>query len=212
MKLDHMVQNRNNFEPFIEDDQKFDDYISMMTIDGKWGGNLEIQVLIINIKALSMRFKVNLYIHIYNHPMYIVRNFDSPFRNVHLSYHDGVLINLFNNHYNSVRLADDLADEVPLTITNNIIQGIKQTSDLSTLLQIEEKNNEVLDEDENKSDISDSENEEENKNISEKKNDNQFIYDNVTIKASNEKNKKKCIKMIFSPKEGKFMPEQSNIL
>jgi hypothetical protein len=39
-----MVENRDNFEPFIEDDQKFDSYIEEMSRDGKWGGNLEIQV------------------------------------------------------------------------------------------------------------------------------------------------------------------------
>jgi hypothetical protein len=54
-----------------------------MQRDGIWGGNLEIQ-------ALAMRFSVNFYIHIYNHPMYIVRNFDNPMKNIHLSYHDGV--------------------------------------------------------------------------------------------------------------------------
>ena len=39
-----MVNNRENFEPFIEDDQKFDDYIIELSKDGVWGGNLEIQV------------------------------------------------------------------------------------------------------------------------------------------------------------------------
>ena len=85
-----MIQNRSNFEPFIEDDKKFDDYIEEMSNDGKWGGNLEIQVKTYIIKALSMRFNVNFYIHIYNHPIFIVRNFEFPFTNVHLSYHDGV--------------------------------------------------------------------------------------------------------------------------
>lgn len=46
-----------------------------------------------------MRFEVNIYIHIYNHPMYIIKNHDKPMKNLQLSYHDGVifldLINLF---------------------------------------------------------------------------------------------------------------------
>jgi OTU domain-containing protein 3 len=44
-QIKHMVENRDNFEPFIEDDQKFDAYIEEMSRDGKWGGNLEIQVI-----------------------------------------------------------------------------------------------------------------------------------------------------------------------
>jgi OTU domain-containing protein 3 len=80
-----MLANENDFKFFIEDDKSFPDYMKEMQKDGIWGGNLEIQ-------ALAMRFSVNFYIHIYNHPMYIVRNFDNPMKNVHLSYHDGVSI------------------------------------------------------------------------------------------------------------------------
>lgn len=39
-----------------------------------------------------MRFQVNIYIHIYNHPMYIIKNHDDPMKNIQLSYHDGVII------------------------------------------------------------------------------------------------------------------------
>lgn len=37
-----------------------------------------------------MKFQVNIYIHIYNHPMYIIKNHDKPMKNLQLSYHDGV--------------------------------------------------------------------------------------------------------------------------
>ena len=37
-----MEQNRDDFEPFIEDDEKFDDYLNRMSWDKEWGGNLEI--------------------------------------------------------------------------------------------------------------------------------------------------------------------------
>ena len=81
-----MLDNENDFKFFIEDDKTFDDYIKEMSKDGTWGGNLEIQ-------AISMKFKINFHIHIYNHPMYIVKNYDIPFKNIHLSYHDGVEYN-----------------------------------------------------------------------------------------------------------------------
>ncbi len=51
-----MVQNRPNFEPFMEDDEKFDDYIAEMRKDGEWGGNQEIV-------ALATRFCINIAIH-----------------------------------------------------------------------------------------------------------------------------------------------------
>jgi len=37
-----------------------------------------------------MRFEVNIYIHIYNHAMYIIKYHDKPMKNLQLSYHDGV--------------------------------------------------------------------------------------------------------------------------
>ncbi len=78
-----MKENENDFKFFIEDDKTFENYLADMSKDGTWGGNLEIQ-------AMSMRFNVNFYIHIYNHAMYIVKNFDQPMKNIHMSYHDGV--------------------------------------------------------------------------------------------------------------------------
>ena len=39
-----MIDNKDHFENYIEDDIKFDDYIENMKKDGKWGGNLEIYV------------------------------------------------------------------------------------------------------------------------------------------------------------------------
>jgi len=56
-----------------------------------------------------MRFQINFYIYIYDHPMFIIRNFDTPKRDVHLSYHEG-------QHYNSVRLIGDDGSTVPQRI------------------------------------------------------------------------------------------------
>ncbi len=57
-----------------------------------------------------MRFKVNFYIHIFKQPIFIVRNWDNPVRDVHLSFQD-------ESHYNSVRLESDVGDTIPLKIS-----------------------------------------------------------------------------------------------
>jgi len=57
-----------------------------------------------------MRFNINFVIHIFEHPMYIVRNFDNPRKELHLSYHEG-------QHYNSVRLIGDDGETIPKKIS-----------------------------------------------------------------------------------------------
>lgn len=109
-----MKEHEDHFKNFIEDDVTFEDYIANMSRDKVWGGNLEIQ-------ALSMRFNVNFYIHIYDHPMYIVKNFESPFKSIQLSYHEG-------KHYNSVRLIDDFEDDIPKEIPLSMINCVQMTS------------------------------------------------------------------------------------
>ncbi len=78
-----MKENEDHFKFFVTDDIPFDKYILDMSEDGIWGGNLELY-------AISMKFEVNIYIHIYNHPMYIIKNHHNPMKNLQLSYHDGV--------------------------------------------------------------------------------------------------------------------------
>ncbi len=41
---DFMVENRDGFEPFIEDDEPFDKYMANMRKEAEWGGHLELQV------------------------------------------------------------------------------------------------------------------------------------------------------------------------
>lgn len=98
--VDHMLNNRFDFEPFIEDDVPFDDYIEEMEKDGEWGGNLEIQ-------ALSIRYQFNVIVHQLDAPIFGITNFDpNVVRTIHLTYHLG-------EHYNSVRLADDFNNNEP---------------------------------------------------------------------------------------------------
>ena len=91
--INYMKENKDTFQPFIEDDEPIDKYIERMSKNTEWGGNLEIY-------ALSMLLEANFYIYIYEHPMYIVKNFEKPKKNVLLTYHDG-------KHYNSLRKKEE---------------------------------------------------------------------------------------------------------
>ncbi|GMN30251.1 hypothetical protein TIFTF001_002736 [Ficus carica] len=94
VKYRSMVENREMFEPFIEDDVPFDEYCQSMEKDGTWAGHMELQ-------AASLVTRTNICIHRSMSPRWYIRNFDdSGVRMVHLSYHDG-------EHYNSVRLKED---------------------------------------------------------------------------------------------------------
>ncbi len=57
-----------------------------------------------------MKFNVNIYIHIYKKPMFIIKNFESPLRDIHMSYHEG-------QHYNSIRKLGDVGDSLPQKIS-----------------------------------------------------------------------------------------------
>lgn len=88
--MDYIEVNKEDFQPFVEDDRDFDDYVADMRRDGWWAGNLELQ-------ALSKMLEVNIRVHQLNGPAYDVRNFTgSHARVMHLSYHS-------NEHYASVR-------------------------------------------------------------------------------------------------------------
>ena len=91
--VNYMKENKDTFQPFIEDDEPIDKYIERMSKSSEWGGNLEIY-------ALSMVLEANFYIYIHEHPMYIVKNFEKPKKNVMLTYHDG-------KHYNSLRKLEE---------------------------------------------------------------------------------------------------------
>lgn len=94
--IEYMRANKDEFQPFIEDDQTIDEYIDQMEKDKEWGGNLEIY-------AMSKILRVNFYIYIYQHPIYIVNNFDNPRQNIMLTYHEG-------KHYNSLRRLEEKKD------------------------------------------------------------------------------------------------------
>lgn len=40
--MDHIENNRDAFEPYMEDDESFDDYMGRMRGDAEWGGHQEL--------------------------------------------------------------------------------------------------------------------------------------------------------------------------
>ena len=87
----YMIANRIDFEPFIEDDEKFDTYVTRMATDGVWAGNLELQ-------AASKVCFANLCVHQPNQPRWEIVTYPrAQQRYFHVTYTDG-------EHYNSVRL------------------------------------------------------------------------------------------------------------
>lgn len=55
--------HREDFEPFIEDDESFDAYMSRLTKDGEWGGHQELY-------ACSRLLNVSFIIHQFQAPVY----------------------------------------------------------------------------------------------------------------------------------------------
>ncbi|KAG8384357.1 hypothetical protein BUALT_Bualt04G0109700 [Buddleja alternifolia] len=94
MVVGFIKNNREMFEPFVEDEVPFDEYCRTMGEDGTWAGHMELQ-------AASLVTRCNICIHRRMSPRWYIQNFDKhEARMIHLSYHDG-------EHYNSVRSKDD---------------------------------------------------------------------------------------------------------
>mmetsp|Transcript_23366 Transcript_23366/g.59917 ORF Transcript_23366/g.59917 Transcript_23366/m.59917 type:complete len:391 (-) Transcript_23366:303-1475(-) len=95
----YMRQRPDDFQPFIEDDEAFGDYLERMAQDGQWAGHLELQ-------ALSLLLRANINVHQAEQPVWVISNFPADAASLHLSYHLG-------EHYNSVRLKEDIASSKP---------------------------------------------------------------------------------------------------
>ena len=147
--IEYMKVNKDTFIPFLEEDEPFDTYIEKIAKSGEWGGNLEIY-------ALSMALKSNFYIYIHEQPIYVVKNWEEPEKNIMLTYHNG-------KHYNSLRKLEeknneDKEKELKREENKNDNKKEKENED------IKEKNDNEKKESEN--------NEEKNKNKENEKEDN----------------------------------------
>lgn len=95
------------YSPFIEDDETIDQYLSDMSKDGSWGGQIELQ-------ALSAKYQFNSIVHQVDNPIMAFQNFKwGTVPTLHFSYHLG-------EHYNSVRLVDDPCLGPPLPIGHDL--------------------------------------------------------------------------------------------
>eukprot|EP00752_Nemacystus_decipiens_P004306 g3935.t1 len=90
--MDHIESNRDSFEPYMEDDESFDDYLGRMRGDAEWGGHQELV-------AASQLFKANVVVHQLKAPRFFIP-FEKARLTIHLSYHG-------EHHYNSVRAIGD---------------------------------------------------------------------------------------------------------
>eukprot|EP00826_Nyctotherus_ovalis_P025167 TRINITY_DN1946_c0_g2_i8.p1 TRINITY_DN1946_c0_g2~~TRINITY_DN1946_c0_g2_i8.p1 ORF type:complete len:329 (-),score=88.42 TRINITY_DN1946_c0_g2_i8:92-1078(-) len=115
--VEFIEQNEDYFAPFVENDGLFEDYVAEMKKDAVWGGNIEIQ-------AFTMLYSMNAVVHIYNQPAYIFET-KEPQKAIHLSYHQG-------DHYNSVRFADDINDNVPKELATYVESAVKAKEEMET--------------------------------------------------------------------------------
>ncbi|XP_010012847.1 PREDICTED: OTU domain-containing protein 3, partial [Nestor notabilis] len=89
-----MVQQREDFEPFVEDDVPFERHVSNLAKPGTFAGNDAIV-------AFARNNQMNVVIHQLNAPLWQIRGTDkSNARELHIAYRDG-------EHYDSVRRIND---------------------------------------------------------------------------------------------------------
>jgi len=87
-----MEEHEDDFAPFVEDDEKWVDYVPRMRNEGEWGGQQEIC-------AASRCIRINVVIHQLDSPRLEI-SFKATAQTVHLSFHGAA-------HYNSIRAMDD---------------------------------------------------------------------------------------------------------
>eukprot|EP01112_Ceratiomyxa_fruticulosa_P004917 TRINITY_DN15480_c0_g1_i1.p1 TRINITY_DN15480_c0_g1~~TRINITY_DN15480_c0_g1_i1.p1 ORF type:complete len:189 (+),score=36.68 TRINITY_DN15480_c0_g1_i1:233-799(+) len=110
-----IASNREMFEPFIEDDEPFADYIKRMGEDGEWGGNIELQ-------ATSLLYRINIIIHQLDAPRYEVVNFyERDIPSIQLSYHGG-------EHYASVKANLDINPALTIALSHTEKKSDKDKS------------------------------------------------------------------------------------
>eukprot|EP00736_Rhodelphis_marinus_P004600 Rmarinus@m.18972 len=84
-----MISHRIDFEPFVEDDESFDDYVARMEEDGTWGSQMELQ-------ACSIFLNADIIVYQLDSCDFVVSNSKKPSRTLRVAFFDEC-------HYNSVR-------------------------------------------------------------------------------------------------------------
>ncbi|NXF95602.1 OTUD3 protein, partial [Eubucco bourcierii] len=92
--VDYMIKQREDFEPFVEDDVPFEKHVINLAKPGTFAGNDAIV-------AFARNNQMNVVIHQLNAPLWQIRGTDKDnVRELHIAYHDG-------EHYDSVRRIND---------------------------------------------------------------------------------------------------------
>ncbi|KAF7237574.1 OTU domain-containing protein 3 [Varanus komodoensis] len=92
--VDYMIKQREDFEPFVEDDVPFERHVANLAQPGTFAGNDAIV-------AFARNNQVNVVIHQVNAPLWQIRGTDkSNAQELHIAYRYG-------EHYDSVRKIDD---------------------------------------------------------------------------------------------------------
>ncbi|NXX39999.1 OTUD3 protein, partial [Tricholaema leucomelas] len=92
--VDYMVKQREDFEPFVEDDVPFEKHVTNLAKPGTFAGNDAIV-------AFARNNQMNVVIHQLNAPLWQIRGTDkNNVRELHIAYRDG-------EHYDSVRRIND---------------------------------------------------------------------------------------------------------
>ncbi|NXK97675.1 OTUD3 protein, partial [Formicarius rufipectus] len=92
--VDYMVKQREDFEPFVEDDVPFEKHVTNLAKPGTFAGNDAIV-------AFARNNQINVVIHQVNTPLWQIRGTDrSNARELHIAYQHG-------EHYDSVRRSSD---------------------------------------------------------------------------------------------------------
>merc|ERR1712233_282790 len=100
-----MRDNSEEFAQFHVGPPDYNSYLTKMSKNGVWGGNMELT-------AAAKTFKVDIVVHSLNAPRYeILYQKGKPVRTIHLSYHN-------ERHYASVRKLDDMRSDKPAQIIN----------------------------------------------------------------------------------------------
>ncbi|NWW83641.1 OTUD3 protein, partial [Rhynochetos jubatus] len=92
--VDYMIKQREDFEPFVEDDVPFEKHVTNLAKPGTFAGNDAIV-------AFARNNQMNVVIHQLNAPLWQIRGTDrNNARELHIAYRYG-------EHYDSVRRIDD---------------------------------------------------------------------------------------------------------
>lgn len=92
--VDYMIRQRQDFEPFVEDDIPFEKHVASLAKPGTFAGNDAIV-------AFARNHQLNVVIHQLNAPLWQIRGTDkSSARELHIAYRYG-------EHYDSVRRIND---------------------------------------------------------------------------------------------------------